>query len=68
MTSVRTTIDIDFSRLLGFDALASRSESGVDFRDPAFGARAGAKVGGEPGESAAAAGPATQGCWPPPRA
>lgn len=38
---------LDFSKLLGFDAVADQVSDGVDFQDHTVGAKLGAKVGGE---------------------
>lgn len=40
--------DLDFSKLLGFDAVADQLSNGVDFQDQTVGAKLGSKVGFEP--------------------
>ncbi len=40
-------MDMDFSKLLGFDSVADQLGDGVDFQDVTVGAKLGAKVGGE---------------------
>ena len=40
--------DIDFSKLLGFDAVNDQISGSVDFQDETIGAKLGAKVGIEP--------------------
>jgi hypothetical protein len=37
--------DIDFSKLLGFDAVSDQISGSVDFQDEPIGAKLGAKVG-----------------------
>jgi hypothetical protein len=37
---------IDFTKLLGFDAVSDDLSQGVDFQDETIGAKLGAKVGG----------------------
>ena len=39
---------MDFTKLLGFDAVADQISSGIDFKDETLGAKLGAKVGEEP--------------------
>ena len=39
---------IDFSKLLGFDAVRDQLSAGVDFQDDTIGAKLGAKVGKPP--------------------
>jgi hypothetical protein len=38
---------IDFSKLLGFDAVSDQISESIDFQDEAIAAKLGAKVGGE---------------------
>ena len=40
---------IDFTKLLGFDAVSAEIKGAVDFQDETIGARLGAKVGDVPG-------------------
>jgi hypothetical protein len=38
---------IDFTKLLGFDAVSDELSEGIDFQDEAFEAKLGAKIGAE---------------------
>jgi len=42
---MRDSDKLDFSKLLGFDTVSVSLKDGVDFQDPTFAARLGAKVG-----------------------
>jgi hypothetical protein len=41
----KTPLEIEFERLLGFSAITELLGGGVDFQDPSFAAKLGAKVG-----------------------
>ena len=38
--------NIDFAKLLGFETVSKQNSKGLDFQDPTFGDKLGAKVGG----------------------
>jgi hypothetical protein len=50
---MRQSDEINFSKLLGFDALVEELSGGVDFQDETIAAKLGAKVGKPTGDAPA---------------